>query len=135
MFRLLLTILLYESICARNARAHSTRRLEPYFILPSIAIKMVPCNNDFNHQLVSHFSREYSRGEVHVNNCECETNLFKLRLAKHMGVNKFNLQQYARTFQFLYNIRHLNRYEKFMKVLSVLIIATTLYIISEEILC
>lgn len=54
-------------------------------------------------------------------------------LAKFMGVNKFNLQLYAKTFQFLHNnSRHLDSYGKFMKILSVLIIATIFYIMSES---
>ncbi len=85
----------------------------------------------FKHSTVCHSSREYANGCVHTNNCECRTNLFKLWLAKFMGVNKFNLQLYAKTFQFLHNHTHLDNYEKFMKVLSILVIATTLYIMSE----
>jgi len=85
----------------------------------------------FKHQSVSHSSKEYARCDVHVNNCECRTNLFKLWLSKFMGVNKFNLPVYAKTFQFLHNNRHLDSYSKFMRVLSVLIIATIFYIMSE----
>ena len=86
----------------------------------------------FEHESVSHSGKEYARGEVHVNNCECKTNLFKLWLAKFMGVNKFNLHLYAKTFQFLHNNRHLDSYGKFMKVLSVLIIATIFCIMSDR---
>ncbi|MEM2759647.1 MAG: hypothetical protein QXU32_08975 [Nitrososphaerales archaeon] len=71
--------------------------------------------------LVCHSDKKYARGGVHVNNCECRTNLFKLWLCKFMGVNKFNL----------YN-RHLANYEKLMSILSVLIIATIFYIMSES---
>ncbi len=85
----------------------------------------------FEHETVWHSSREYANGDAHTNNCECRTNLFKLWLAKFMGVNKFNLQLYAKTFQFLHNHRDLDGYEKFMKVLSILAIATIFYIMSE----
>jgi hypothetical protein len=37
---------------------------------------------------------EYSRGDVHTNNCECRTNLYKLWMSKFMGVNKKNLETY-----------------------------------------
>jgi hypothetical protein len=47
-----------------------------------------------------------------------------------MGVNKFNLQLYAKTFQFLHNSRHLDSCGKFIKILSVLIIATIFHIMS-----
>jgi transposase-like protein len=78
----------------------------------------------FKHESVSHSSMEYARDDVHVNNCECRTNLFKLWLSKFMGVNKFNLHLYAKTFQFLHNHRHLDIYQKFMEILSVLVTAT-----------
>jgi transposase-like protein len=85
----------------------------------------------FKHQSVSHSNKEYARDDVHVNNYERRTNLFKLWLSKFMGVNKFNLPIYAKTFQFLHNNRHLDIYEKFMTILSVLIIATIFYIMSD----
>ncbi len=85
----------------------------------------------FMHESVCHSGREYARDDIHVNNCECITNLFKLWLSKFMGINKFNLQLYARTFEFLHNHRDLDGYEKFMKVLSILAIATIFYIMSE----
>ncbi len=86
----------------------------------------------FEHESVCHSSGEYARAEIHVNNCECRTNLFKLWLSKFMGVNKFNLHLYAKTFEFLHNHRHLDGYEKFVKVLSILVIATIFYIMSEK---
>lgn len=89
----------------------------------------------FEHESVSHSGKEYARGDVHVNNCECRTNLFKMWLAKFMGVNKFNLHIYAKTFQFLHNNRHLDGCEKFMRILSVLVIATTFYIMSVRFIC
>jgi transposase-like protein len=84
----------------------------------------------FVHGSVCHSGKEYAKDDVHVNNCECRNNLFKLWLSKFMGVNKFNLKLYAKTFQFLHNNRHLDSYGKFMRILSVLIIATTLCIMS-----
>lgn len=50
-----------------------------------------------------------------------------------MGVNKFNLKLYAKTFQFLHNNRHLDNHEKFMRILSIMIIATIFYIMSDSI--
>ncbi len=49
-----------------------------------------------------------------------------------MGAKKFNLQIYARTFQFLHNNKHMNIHEKFMKILPVLVITTTFYIMSYK---
>jgi transposase-like protein len=68
----------------------------------------------FAHDTVCHSVGEYARGDVHTNNCECRTNLFKLWLGKFMGVNKYNLHLYAKTFQYLHNIRELDDYAKFM---------------------
>ena len=53
----------------------------------------------FIHIQVCHSLKEYARGDVHVNNCECRSNL------KFMGINKHNLQTYTKTFQFIHNIR------------------------------
>jgi hypothetical protein len=54
-----------------------------------------------------------------------------------MGVNKYNLNTYAKTYQFIYNNRRLDIFSKFIKILSsvllVLIIATTFYSMSDYI--
>ncbi len=84
----------------------------------------------FDHDTVCHSVKEYARGDIHTNNCECRTNLFKLWLGKFMGVNKYNLHLYAKTFQFLHNNRHLDDWAKFMRILSVIVIATRFYIMS-----
>ena len=59
----------------------------------------------FVHKQVCHSQKEYARGNVHVNNCECRSNLYQLWMAKFMGINKHNLQVYTKTFQFIHNIR------------------------------
>jgi transposase-like protein len=59
----------------------------------------------FVHRQVCHSQREYTRGDVHVNNCECRSNLYQLWIAKFMGVNKHNLHTYTKTFEFIHNIR------------------------------
>lgn len=59
----------------------------------------------FVHKQVRHSQKEYARGDVHVNNCECRSNLYQLWIAKFMGVNKHNLQAYTKTFEFIHNIR------------------------------
>ena len=59
----------------------------------------------FVHEQVCHSQKEYARGDVHVNNCECRSNLYQLWIAKFMGINKHNLQTYTKTFQFIHNIR------------------------------
>lgn len=59
----------------------------------------------FVHKQVCHSQKEYARGDVHVNNCECRSNLYQLWMAKFMGINKHNLQVYTKTFEFIHNIR------------------------------
>jgi transposase-like protein len=54
---------------------------------------------------VCHSQKEYTRGDVHVNDCECRSNLYQLWIAKFMGVNKHNLQIYTKTFEFIHNVR------------------------------
>lgn len=74
----------------------------------------------FRHKYVNHSHKEYARGDIHVNNCECRTNLFKIWIAKFMGVNKYNLEAYSKAFQFIHNNRSNtdNRKERFMKILG-----------------
>ena len=59
----------------------------------------------FVHKQVCHSLKEYARGDVHVNNCECRSNLYQLWMAKFMGINKHNLQVYTKTFEFIHNTR------------------------------
>ena len=59
----------------------------------------------FVHKQVCHYQKEYARGVVHVNNCECRSNLYQIWIRKFMGINKHNLQSYTKTFQFIHNIR------------------------------
>ena len=111
------------SLVCRNASYGSTVYTDEYVAYSSLK------EHRFLHESVCHSSKEYARGDVHVNNCECSS-LFQLWLPKFMGVNKFNLQVYAKTFQFLHNKEYLDSSEKFLKILSILVIATILYIIS-----
>ena len=41
----------------------------------------------FIHKSVIHSQKEYANGIVHVNNCECRSNLYQLWIRKFMGVN------------------------------------------------
>jgi transposase-like protein len=53
----------------------------------------------FIDESVIHSQKEYANGTIHVNNCECRSNLYQLWIRKFMGVNKYNLQTYSKTFQ------------------------------------
>ena len=71
----------------------------------------------FIHKSVMHSQKEYANGNVHVNNCECRSNLYQLWIRKFMGVNKYNLQTYSKTFEFIHNNRTKTREERFMEIL------------------
>lgn len=71
----------------------------------------------FMHKSVTHSQKEYANGTIHVNNCECRSNLYQLWIRKFMGVNKYNLQVYSKVFQFIHNSRSSTRKERFMKIL------------------
>ena len=72
----------------------------------------------FIHKSVIHSQKEYANGIVHVNNCECRSNLYQIWIRKFMGVNKYNLQAYSKTFQFIHNNRRTKaREERFMEIL------------------
>ena len=71
----------------------------------------------FIHKSVIHSQKEYANDIVHVNNCECRSNLYQLWIRKFMGVNKYNLQVYSKTFQFIHNNRTKTREQRFMEIL------------------
>lgn len=71
----------------------------------------------FIHKSVIHSEKEYANGTIHVNNCECRSNLYQLWMRKFMGVNKYNLQTYSKVFQFIHNSRNKTREERFIDIL------------------
>ncbi|MGD9534371.1 MAG: transposase [Candidatus Nitrosocosmicus sp.] len=72
----------------------------------------------FIHKMVNHSQKEYANDIVHVNNCECRSNLYQLWMRKFMGVNKHNLETYSKTFQFIHNNgKTKKREERFMGIL------------------
>lgn len=72
----------------------------------------------FIHKSVNHSEKEYANGIVHVNNCECRSNLYQLWMRKFMGVNKHNLETYSKTFQFIHNNKRTKtREERFVEIL------------------
>ena len=71
----------------------------------------------FIHRSVIHSQKEYANGIVHVNNCECRSNLYQIWIRKFMGVNKYNLQTYSKTFEFIHNNRTKTRKERFIEIL------------------
>ena len=74
----------------------------------------------FGHESVNHSAKEYARGDVHMNNCESVTNLYRIWSSMFMGINKYNLQAYSKTIELIMNSRREipDRGERFMHVLS-----------------
>ena len=79
----------------------------------------------FIHEGVNHSEKEYANGIVHVNNCECRSNLYQLWIRKFMGVNKYNLQTYSKTFQFIHNNKRTKTREATIHGNSLLSVAET----------
>ncbi len=66
------------------------------------------------HDSVNHSLLEFGRGEVHTNTIEGAWNHFKLGLkAIYLGVSVKHLQLYCNEFEYRYNTRQLNDYERF----------------------
>ena len=69
------------------------------------------------HKSVNHSQKEYANGYIHVNNCKCEATCIRLWIRKFIGVNKYNLQIYSKTFEFIHNNRTKTREQRFMEIL------------------
>ena len=101
---------LIDSIC-KNVGYGSTLFTDEYSAYNQLQ------KHGFIHESVNHSEKEYANGIVHVNNCECRSNLYQLWLRKFMGVNKHNLETYSKTFQFIHNNRTKTRKERFVEIL------------------
>jgi len=72
----------------------------------------------YHHESVNHSQREYVRGEVHENRAEAIWSLLRPWLAIFRGVSQDNLPSYVKVFQFLFNHRHLNAFDRSQLVLK-----------------
>lgn len=74
----------------------------------------------YKHEFVNHSEGEYARGDTHVNNCECASNLYQMWMSKFMGVNKNNLEAYSKTCELVINsrARAMSKEKRFMQILS-----------------
>ena len=78
----------------------------------------------YDHHTVNHGKGEYASGgcnEIHTNNCECRTGLFKWWLKKHRGVSKWHLEFYVKSFQFVHNHRHYGFSSRFVATLTMVL--------------
>jgi len=48
----------------------------------------------YEHRTCNHSKKEYARSNSHVNGCEGYTATLRIMMARHRGVNKYNLQTY-----------------------------------------
>ena len=103
-------LLLVDIVC-KNVEYGSTIFTDEYRAYDQLE------EHGFIHKSVIHSQKEYATGTIHVNNCECRSNLYQLWIRKFMGVNKYNLQTYSKTFQFIHNNRTKTRKERFMEIL------------------
>jgi transposase-like protein len=104
---------LIDTVC-NNVEYGSTVFTDEYSAYGSLE------EHGFIHKSINHSQKEYASGTIHVNNCECKSNLYQLWIRKFMGVNKHNLQTYSKTFQFIHNNRKRGiktREERFAEIL------------------
>lgn len=101
---------LVEIVC-NNVEYGSTVFTDEYRAYDSLE------EHGFIHKSINHSEKEYVNGIVHVNNCECRSNLYQLWIRKFMGINKHNLQTYSKAFQFIHNHRDKTRKERFAEIL------------------
>ena len=75
----------------------STDEWGPYQILSSLG---------YDHQTVDHGSKEYARGDVHVNSIEGFWSILKRSIrGTHVWVSKKHLSKYLGEFEYRYNMR------------------------------
>jgi transposase-like protein len=102
---------LVEMVC-NNVKYGSTIFTDEYRAYDSLE------EHGFIHKMVNHSQKEYANDAIHVNNCECRSNLYQIWIRKFMGVNKHNLETYSKAFQFIHNNRKTKkRGERFMGIL------------------
>lgn len=79
----------------------------------------------YQHQAVNHDAGEYAldldgdgKCEVHCNTMECTWSWLRQRVRTYRGVSKVYLPLYVAQFEFLFNRRHMNRWNRTLDVLQ-----------------
>jgi transposase-like protein len=79
----------------------------------------------YRHQVVNHSAGEYARDldgdgrcEVHCNTLECTWSWLRPMLRTYRGVSKVYLPLYVAQFEFMFNRRHLNHWNRTLDVLQ-----------------
>ena len=73
----------------------------------------------YRHDYVNHSLREYTRGDVHINNCENRTSILRPWLSVHRGISKDNLDTYLSLFQLQRNTNKLPTIEKIKLIVKI----------------
>lgn len=72
-----------------------------------------------SHETVNHMEKEYARGEVHTNTVEGYFSLLKRGLTGTFHhVSKHHLHRYLSEFDFRYNARHVDDFQRYMAALK-----------------
>jgi transposase len=67
----------------------------------------------YEHRKLNRYSKkEYARGDVHINTAEGVFSLLKSWLRMHRGVRKDKLWRFLKLFEFRYNFRALNPFDR-----------------------
>jgi len=73
----------------------------------------------YQHATVNHSAGEYARGEVHCNTMECTWSWLRQMVRTYRGVSKVYLPLYVAQFEFFYNRRHQNTWNRTLDVLHI----------------
>jgi transposase-like protein len=78
----------------------------------------------YRHVICNHSRKEYVNGSAHVNGCEGFISTLRVMMARHRGVNKFNLQKYIDGCIFSRRIARMGSGEKIIEyVIKCLVIS------------
>ncbi|MFQ5859829.1 MAG: IS1595 family transposase [Anaerolineae bacterium] len=73
----------------------------------------------YQHATVNHSAGEYARGDIHCNTMEATWSWLRQMIRTYRGVSKVYLPLYVAQFEFFYNRRHENRWNRMLDVLQV----------------
>ncbi|HEY77187.1 MAG TPA: IS1595 family transposase [Thermoflexia bacterium] len=75
----------------------------------------------YQHATVNHNAGEYARGEVHCNTMECTWSWLRQMVRTYRGISKVYLPLYVAQFEFFYNRRHKNTWNRTLDLLAVVL--------------
>jgi transposase-like protein len=76
-------------------------------------------HRDFDHQIVNHSAGEYVRGDAHTNTIENYFSILKRGITGvYQAVSKKHLKRYLGEFDFRYNYRHVDDFERAVAIIK-----------------